>query len=184
MIRSRVCPMRRSRERRNWTGESRRIVVKQPEPKNRRFQLTLRQLLLATAVVGLLCAFATHQLVQYRHSRSVAWSVAKLGGSVSWRGPRISDVRFLDPRLDADGWQELSKIPYGFCLQVDGRTFTSQTMNELVRIKHLEYLVLHNTRVQEQDVIDFQQQRPDVRVTLDVPGKASHSHKEFPANIP
>lgn len=97
-----------------------------------------------------------------------------------WRGTRISDVRFLNPKLDADGWWELSSIPYGFCLQVDGKTFTSETMKDLVSIEHLEYLVLHNTSVTERSVVEFQQRRPDVGVMLDLPGNTEHSHKEFP----
>jgi hypothetical protein len=78
----------------------------EPEHKSR-FQCTLRLLLLATAVVGLLIAVATRPVMEYRHSKSVATPVAKLGGSVLWRGTRISDVRFLNPKRDTD---ELSYI--------------------------------------------------------------------------
>jgi len=134
----------------------------------------------------LLIAVASRPVKEFRRSKSVASSLATLGGSVWWRGTRISDVRLFNLKLDGNGGQELRKelssIPYGFCLDVGGKTITPETMKDFGTIDRLESLVLHNTSVDEQSVVEFQQRRPDVDITIDLPGTNLHSHKTFPAH--
>lgn len=152
----------------------------QTNPRKPRLQFTLRRLFLTIAVAGLLLAVTARQIIEYRQSRMVAVAVADLGGSVRWQGSRIRDVRFQNPQLSVDQWHTLSNIPYRFTLDVDGKSFTAKTMHDIVEIENLEYLVLHNTSLMQNDVVKFQKQRPDVGVMIDIPGIVSHSHKEFP----
>jgi hypothetical protein len=147
----------------------------------RRFQFSLKRLLIGTGLAGLLLALASRQAMDYHRSTSSAESIAKLGGSVSWNPEiaenvikfqtisRITDVRFTNPRLDAVEWQSLSAIPHRFGLQIDGQTFTDDALIHLVGIPRLEYVTLDNTRVTEAGVIEFQRQRPDVTIMFGYP---------------
>ena len=149
--------------------------------KQPRFQFSIRYLLLATALLAFLVAVSIRPISEYRASRTMANTVKSLGGNVWWRGPRISDVRFQNPKLNADQWQELSKMPFGFCLDISGKTITANTLHDVSEIKPLENLVLHNTSVNVQDIERFKRNRPDIGVTIDIPTGGKHVHKEFPA---
>ena len=158
----------------------------------RRFQFTLRRLLVVTAVTGCLLALVTQRVVEYRRATSSARVITRLGGSVSWNPElfenlirdqtisRITDVHFSNPTLDAEQWKALSRIPHHFGLQIDGLTFTADSMRELAGIAHLDYVVLNNTMVDESAVVAFQKQRPDVAVMFGYPGEPHF--KEFPAS--
>ena len=149
--------------------------------KQPRFQFSIRYLLLATALLAFLIAVSMRPIGEYRASRTMANTVTRLGGNVWWKGSRISDVRFQNPKLDADQWQELSKMPYGFCLDIVGKTITANTLHDVSEIKPLKNLVLHNTSVNVQDIERFKRQRPDISVMIDIPTGGKHAHKEFPA---
>jgi hypothetical protein len=151
------------------------------ERKPRRFQFTLRHLLVGTALAGLLLALVARQAIDYHRSTSAADAIAELGGSVSWNPEfaenvikhqtisRITDVHFTNPRLNADQWQSLAVIPHRFGLQIDGQTFTDDAMSQLVDIPRLAYVTLNNSRVTESGVIAFQRKRPDVTVMFGYP---------------
>ena len=149
--------------------------------KQKRIQFSLRYLLLGTAVLAFLVVIGMRPTEEYMQSKSMAGTVARLGGNVWWRGLRISDVRFQNPILSADEWQELSEMPYEFCLDIGGRTITSNTLDDISVIEPLQNLVLHNTSLKIQDIERLKRQRPDISVVIDVPSGGKHSHKEFPA---
>jgi hypothetical protein len=149
--------------------------------QSRWFQFTLRQLLIGSAVAGLLLALVGRQAIDYRRSSAAAKGIAKLGGSVSWNPEiaenlfrdqtvaRITDVHFTNPRLNADQWHSLSAIPHRFGLQIDGQTFTDDSMAQLVGIPLLSCVTLSNTRVTASGVIEFQRKRGDVSVMFGYP---------------
>jgi hypothetical protein len=158
---------------------------------NRRFQFSLRRLLIFTAIAGVLLAIIMHQVSVYRRSTNAAAAIMQLGGSVSWNPElvenlvkdqtisRITDVHFTNPKLDAQQWQTLSRLPLHFGLQIDGQTFANESLLHLVGITHLDYVVLGKTSVDEDGVIEFQRQRPDVIVMFGYPEDSDF--KEFPA---
>jgi hypothetical protein len=147
----------------------------------RRFQFTLKRLLIGTVLAGLFLAFVSRQAIDYHRSTSSAETIAKLGGSVSWNPEiaeniikfqtisRITDVHFTNPRFGAVEWQSLSAIPHRFGLQINGQTFTDDSLTHLVGIPRLYYVTLDNTQVTESGVFEFQRQRPDVTIMFGYP---------------
>lgn len=162
-----------------------------PNPgTKRRFQFTLRQLLVFTGLAGLLLAVVSREGVRYRQSTTAPASIGKLGGSVS-SNPEIAeniirdqtlssitDVHFTNPRLNAEEWRTLSTLPHRFGVHIEAVTFTDDTIAHLVEIERLDYLVLKDTKVAEAAIIDFQRQRPDMTVMIGYPGDADF--REYP----
>jgi hypothetical protein len=146
-----------------------------------------------TALAGLFIAIISREGTRYHQSAMAADLIRKLGGSVHWNREiheniirdqtlsRITDVFFTNPRLDAKKWQSLSQLPLRFGLQIDGPSFTDDTITYLVGIKRLEYVVLSNTKVSEDAILGFQRQRPDVFVMIGYPGEPSF--RQYPPNM-
>lgn len=158
----------------------------------RRFQFSLRRLLVFTGVSGLLLALVSREAAIYRQSTTAARSIVGLSGSVSWNDEmyenvlhdrtlfRITDVHFTNPLLAADEWQLLDELPHTFGLQVEGAVVTDATLKHLVGVEQLDYLVLYNTKVSEDAIAAFQQARPKVTVMIGYPGDADF--REFRAS--
>ena len=156
----------------------------------KRIQFTIWRMLLMTAIVAVLLAVFSKQTINYRQSIACAAAIAKLGGTVSWNPEilenlvrdqtiaRITDVHFRDPKLNAEDWKQLVKLPLRFGLQVVGPSFTAESLNALVGCRNLHYVVFWNESVSDQDVVTFQALRPDVEVMFGYPG--DQAYRNFP----
>lgn len=156
----------------------------------RRIQFTLRRLLFATAIVAILLAIFAKRTIDYRQSLACADLIAKHGGRVDWNPEvvetmfrdqtvaRITDVRFTDPRINPKDWTRVLNLPLRFGLHIDGKTFTDESLDGLVDVRRLSYLVLTKAAIDEDDVRRFQIERPDVDVMFGYPG--GDNYRLFP----
>lgn len=158
--------------------------------RKHRIRFTLRRMLFATAIVAVLLALIATRTIDYRQSLACADVIAKNGGRVDWNPEvvetlfrdqtvaRITDVRFTDPRINAKDWTQVLNLPLRFGLHVDGKTFTDESLDALVNVRRLTYLVLTKTTIDDGDIIRFQAKRPDVDVMFGYPGDADF--RQFP----
>jgi hypothetical protein len=161
--------------------------------QTRLIQFTLRRMFLATAIIAFLLAMFAKPTVDYRQSLACAKVIAEMGGTVYWNPElietlirdqavaRVTDVRFQNPRIDAEGWQQLAKLPMRFGLHIEGPSFTDESLDALIENRHLSYLVLCATSINEDDVIRFQAARPDIHVMFGYPG--DKDFQDYPARI-
>jgi hypothetical protein len=148
-------------------------------------------MLLATAIVAVFLAIFAKRTIEYRQSLACADAIVQVGGTVHWNPEvvetlvrdqtiaRITDVRLIDPRIDAKDWNRLLNLPMRFGLHIEGKTFTDESLEALANVRRLSYLVLTRTTVDEGDVIRFQSARPDVHVMFGYPG--DDDFRRFPA---
>ena len=164
------------------------------EPQRKiQFQFTLRRLLIAIALVGVLLALCVRPTIDYRKASFSAKAISRLGGTVSWddnvfenlwevQNPaRITDIRFYSTSdFGTDAQAAMSQLPHPFGLHLEGQTFGPDVLPELAEIRNLNYLVFSDTQVKERDVTEFQKARPDVYVMFGYPGDTGF--REFPSS--
>lgn len=153
-------------------------------------RFTLRRILIATAIVAVLLAIFAKRIIDYRRSLACADLIVRSVGRVDWSPEvmetlfrdlttaRITDVSFTDPRLKVDDWTQNLNLPLRFGLHIDGKTFPDESLDALVDVRQLKFLVLTNTMFDEGDVIWFQAERPDVDVMFGYPG--DDNFRQFP----
>ncbi len=83
-------------------GASQATAARKPKP--RRFQYSLRTLLLVVCVSGVLIGWVTGTLRHARQQRAAAIAVLKLGASVHDRRRSYTDPSQLPPKT---GWREV-----------------------------------------------------------------------------
>ena len=109
------------------------------------------------------------------------------GGTVSWTGdsffrnatfPSISIVDLRNCKLTDEEYAALAKIPDYFVLMIDSNIFDQHPMCELAENEYLSGLFLEPGPVAEGAVKDFQEQRPDIMVTVGLLSESSY--REYP----
>lgn len=111
------------------------------------------------------------------------------GGTVSWSGdsffrnatfPSIGIVDLQNCKLTDEVYAALANIPNDFALMIDSNTFDQQAMRKLAEIEYLSGLFLESGPVAETAVEDFQDQRPDIMVTVGFLSGSSFRHYPRP----
>ncbi|MEZ6130384.1 MAG: DUF4159 domain-containing protein [Planctomycetaceae bacterium] len=116
------------------------------------------------------------QSSRYRQSLVSADIIEAAGGTVSWSGdpsvrnvtfPSIGIVDLQNCELTDEVHAALNKIPdEDFALIIDSKVFDPQSMIKLAEIKNLSGLFLESGQVAEKLVVELQDKRPDIMVTV------------------
>lgn len=108
------------------------------------------------------------------------------GGIVSWKSgdsfstnfATIGIIDLQNCNLTSGVYAALARIPDNFGLMIDSNIFDQDTMDELIEIEYLSYLVLEPEPVAELSIRELQEKRPDIMVTV-LDGESSRS--EYPS---
>ncbi len=150
------------------------------------FRFSVRKLLVLVAASAVILACYSQLTLGYRQSRMSANIIRAAGGSVLWSTgstvdeifPSVVQVDLRNCKLTDDEYAALAKIPHYFLLIIDSDIFDQDAMRKLAEIEYLSGLSLEPEPVAETAVNDFQEQRPDIIVTVGLFGESSY--REYP----
>jgi hypothetical protein len=156
--------------------------------KKKWFSFSIRKLLIFVTIVAIFWAWLSHlSFFEFRKSRSSANVIQAAGGTVSWSDdtifrdatfPCIAIVELQDCELTDDVYAVLAVIPDYFALHIGSESFDQDAMRKLAEVQYLSGLFLDPGPVAETSIRQFQNERPDIMVTVGFLGGSSF--REYP----
>ena len=139
----------------------------------RRFQYSLRSLLLLTLLVSIGMSWVATMMQRVKRQREVARAIEKLGGRVWWdvalrqEAGFLSEVTYVDmngEQVRDEALQNLSKLPRLARLNLNNSDITDSQLRYLKGLAQLRLLELEAPRVTDEAVKELQQALPNCQI--------------------
>ncbi len=144
-----------------------------PKPKLRRFQFSLRTLLLFVTLCAIACSWFAVKMQPYWRQRKAVAEIKKLGGNVYWSSEEETPWLWDDYvfRVDLNGThitdaglQHLAELSQLSGLNVEGTQVTDVGLEHLEEMSHLDWLRLSGTKVTNEGVKKLQKALPNCEI--------------------